>query len=82
MDIEHLVKMVNEISAFFEGESSGDQAARDVANHLRRFWEPRMRKQIIAHYERGAAGLEDIARDAVALLARDSTAASTAKPAS
>lgn len=75
MDIEHLVKMVNEISAFWQGESSRELAARDVANHLRRFWEPRMRKQIIAHYERGAAGLADISRDAVALLARESAAA-------
>jgi formate dehydrogenase subunit delta len=82
LDIEHLVKMVNEISVFFESESPGEQAPRDVANHLRRFWEPRMRKQIIEHYNRGAAGLEDIGRAAVGLLAADSAAAPDAKPAS
>jgi formate dehydrogenase subunit delta len=78
MDIDHLVKMVNEISAFFESES-GANAPRDVANHLKRFWEPRMRAQIIAHYQRGAGGLDDLARNAVGVLAAESAAA--AKPA-
>lgn len=81
MDIDHLVKMVNEISAFFASESPGEQAPRDVASHLRRFWEPRMRKQIVEHYNHGAAGLEDIGRAAVGLLAADSAAA-PAKPTS
>ena len=81
MDIDHLVKMVNEISSFFESESPGEQASRDVASHLRRFWEPRMRKQIIEHYHRGAAGLEEIARAAVGILAAESAAA-PAKPTS
>jgi formate dehydrogenase subunit delta len=77
MDIEHMVKMVNEISLFYEGESgAGHQAAEDVANHLRRFWDPRMRKQIVAHYDHGAHGLEDVARSAIGLLA-----AGEAKPA-
>jgi formate dehydrogenase subunit delta len=72
MDIEHMVKMVNEISLFFEGESgAGEEAARSVANHLRRFWDPRMRKQIIAHYNKGGAGLEDVGLAGVAILAKD-----------
>ena len=70
MNIDHLVKMANEISAFWEGEA-GPKAPAEVASHLKRFWEPRMRAEIIAHYRRGAAGLEDVAREAVGLLAAD-----------
>jgi len=70
MDIEHMVKMVNEISTFFEGDNGvGEKAANEVANHLRRFWDPRMRKQIIEHFNHGAAGLEDVSRAGVAILA-------------
>jgi len=69
MNIDHMVKMANEISAFFSGESKPGEAPRDVAGHLRRYWEPRMRRQIIAHYHNGAAGLEDVARQAVGILA-------------
>jgi formate dehydrogenase subunit delta len=72
MDIEHLVRMANEISLFFESEA-GPDAPKEVASHLRKFWEPRMRTQIIAHYHKGAGGLDDIARDAVAILAQHNT---------
>ncbi len=73
MNIELLVKMANEISMFFASESAPAQAANDVATHLRRFWEPRMRRQIVSHYEEHQGeGLNDLARRAVALLAADS----------
>jgi formate dehydrogenase subunit delta len=71
MNIDHLIKMANEIGFFFEAESPPEQAPRDVANHLKRFWEPRMRRDMIAHYARGGAGLTDLAREAVAILAGD-----------
>jgi formate dehydrogenase subunit delta len=70
MHIEQLVTMVNDIAAFFHGASEGPEgAARSVADHLRRYWEPRMRHQIITHYAAGAAGLSALARAGVALLA-------------
>jgi formate dehydrogenase subunit delta len=78
MNIDHLIKMANEIGFFFEGESSRQQAPRDVANHIRRYWEPRMRRDMLAHYARGGAGLTDLARDAVAILAAEATAAPAA----
>lgn len=68
MNTDYLIKMVNEIAAFFSGESGPEQAPKDVAAHLKRFWEPRMRREIVAHYRKGAAGLDDVARAAVALL--------------
>ena len=71
MKIEYLVKMANEIGAFFASEADADQAADAVAGHLRRFWAPRMREQIVAHQAKGGAGLSDLARKAVAKLAHD-----------
>jgi len=69
MNIDLLIKMANQIGEFFVGASAPEQAARDVASHLKRFWEPRMRTQIIAYYEqRHGAGLNDTALKAVALL--------------
>ena len=69
MNIDHLIKMANEITSFWEGEA-GEKAAAEVATHLRRYWEPRMRQQMIAYYEeRQGAGLTEVAKRAVALLA-------------
>ncbi|MBI5109081.1 MAG: formate dehydrogenase subunit delta [Rhodocyclales bacterium] len=48
MKLEKLIAMANQIGAFFEAMPDHEQAVADVANHLRRSWEPRMRQQIIA----------------------------------
>jgi formate dehydrogenase subunit delta len=60
--------MANEIAAFFQSAANEDEAAASVANHLRRFWDPRMRRQIIEHRNRGGAGLSTLANEAVGLL--------------
>lgn len=70
MNIDLLIKMANEITAFWEGEVGPDKAANEVATHLKRYWEPRMRAQMIGYFQqRQGAGLNDIAKAAVALLA-------------
>ena len=71
MNTDHLIKMANEIAAFFATESGSGLAAQDVAAHLKKFWEARMRREIVAHYRQGGAGLSDIARGAVELLAKE-----------
>ena len=69
MNIDLLIKMTNEISEFFAGTTDADSAAKDVANHLRRYWEPRMRAQMLSYYEqRQGAGLSEVGKKAVALL--------------
>lgn len=65
MHIENLVKMANQIGSFFEAEPDREQAMRDIASHLRRFWEPRMRRAIIAHVEQGGEGLKEIVAAAI-----------------
>src|SRR5215469_8935760 len=80
MNIDLLIKMTNEIGEFFAGVEVNDPpaAARDVANHLKRYWDPRMRAQMLKYYEeRQGAGLSDLGKNAVGLL----YAASKAPPA-
>jgi formate dehydrogenase subunit delta len=85
MNIDLLIKMANEIGEFFAGVEVNDPqaAAADVANHLRRYWEPRMRAQMLKYYEeRHGAGLSDLARNAIGLLhAASQAAAGAAAPA-
>jgi formate dehydrogenase subunit delta len=72
MNTDLMIKMLNEISAFFAGEDDREQAARDIQNHVRRYWEPRMRAQLLEYFEqRQGAGLSDLALKAVALLAEE-----------
>lgn len=78
MEIEHLVEMTNQIAQFFRPASGPEQAAADIAAHLRRFWVPRMRAQLIAHYAAGGEGMLPEARDAAALLAAASSGPITA----
>ena len=69
MDVERLVAMANDIAAFFDAEADKAAAAEGVRFHLTRFWDPRMRREIIAHVDAGGAGLSPTARSAVTLLA-------------
>jgi formate dehydrogenase subunit delta len=81
MNIDLLIKMANEIGEFFAGTTDAQAAARDVANHLKRYWEPRMRAQIVKYYEeRQGAGLSEVAKSAVALLYAASKAPPAAPP--
>jgi formate dehydrogenase subunit delta len=73
MNVDRLVAMVNDIAAFFTGESGPDAPAA-VANHLRRFWDPRMRSQIIAAYRSDPSSLRDLSdtgRAAIVELAKE-----------
>jgi len=39
-----------------------------VASHVQRFWDPRMRRQILAHAAAGGEGLSDLALAAIKTL--------------
>lgn len=43
---QKLVYMANQIATFFEAMPP-DEAATGVADHLNKFWEPRMRRQLL-----------------------------------
>jgi formate dehydrogenase subunit delta len=65
MNVERLVAMANDIAAFFAVEPDQDSAAEQVAYHLKRFWEPRMRSEIQQFLAKGGAGLSPLARRGV-----------------
>jgi formate dehydrogenase subunit delta len=68
LDIQRLVAMANDIAAFFDADADKAVAAEGVRSHIARFWEPRMRREIIAHVTAGGAGLAPTAMSAVRLL--------------
>jgi len=65
MDTQNLVRMANRIGDFFEAMPDRGEALEGIANHIRKFWEPRMRREIMAHIEAGGAGLSEIVAEAL-----------------
>jgi len=64
METDTMVHMANQIAAFFASYPT-EQAVAGVADHLQKFWEPRMRKQITEYVAHGGVGLHDLAIEAV-----------------
>jgi len=59
-----MVHMANQIALFFAGYPR-EEAVGGVTDHLKKYWEPRMRKQIIEYVAGGGAGLHELAVEAV-----------------
>lgn len=51
MGIKNLIHMANQIGDFFEAMPEQDEALQGIAGHLQRFWEPRMRSQLLAYVD-------------------------------
>jgi formate dehydrogenase subunit delta len=64
MTEETLVRMANQIADFFKAQPEED-ALKGASNHIRYFWDPRMRAKMAAHLKAGGAGLSPLARAAV-----------------
>jgi formate dehydrogenase subunit delta len=62
--IDKLVYMANQIGAFFASQSS-EAAVAGTAEHIKKFWDPRMRSAILAHLAAGGAGLNPAVRQAI-----------------
>jgi formate dehydrogenase subunit delta len=63
MSPEKLVMMANQIGKFFA--SQGEEAAvPGIAEHIKKFWEPRMRNAMLAHLDAGGAGVDPLVRQA------------------
>jgi formate dehydrogenase subunit delta len=65
-EIENLVKMANQIA---DNLGFHDDAVERTADHLRRFWAPSMRQQLLDYSAAGGDGLKPAARAAVRRLA-------------
>jgi formate dehydrogenase subunit delta len=68
--------MVNDMGDYFAAYPDRAEAVAGLAHHIRTRWAPVMRRQMIEHLAGGGAGLSDIAREAVASLARREAAKS------
>ncbi|ASU39658.1 formate dehydrogenase [Herbaspirillum sp. meg3] len=68
MNLPHLIKMANQIGTFFSTMPDHEQAVMDLASHIKRFWEPRMRRALLLYVdEKGGEELSDIVRESVKL---------------
>jgi formate dehydrogenase subunit delta len=67
MSPDKLVYMANQIGKFFANQGE-EKAVPAIADHIRRFWEPRMRTVILAHLAAGGAGLDPFVAKALSTL--------------
>ena len=68
---DKLVRMANQIGQFFQSQPH-DEAVAGIADHLRSFWTPKMRRQIADHAAAGGVGLDPLTLEAVRRLAQAS----------
>lgn len=64
--IDHLVVMANQIGDFFAPMKDHTKSLDEIAGHLKRAWDPRMRKALMEHVEKHhGEGLNPIVLEAV-----------------
>ncbi|WP_255840311.1 formate dehydrogenase subunit delta [Pseudomonas benzenivorans] len=66
MNATQLIKMANQIGAFFASQPNAAQARADFAVHLKKQWDPQMRVALYAHIDASAGeGLSAFALEAM-----------------
>ena len=73
---EKLVYMANQIGDFFKSYPH-DQAVKGIKEHIEKFWDPRMLKQIYEIIQKPDNGLKAEALEALQLSAKEKTHAHT-----
>ena len=68
--LDRLIYMANQIGWFFRSQGH-DHAVSGIADHIHKFWDPRMRKAIFAHLDAAGAGLDPNVKEAIASLKAD-----------
>ena len=76
MSPDRLVYMANQIGKFFEAQRA-DEVVPGIANHIRKFWDPRMRDAIFAYMDAGGEGIDPPVREALDKLKGTGTTAAT-----
>jgi formate dehydrogenase subunit delta len=65
-NIDTLVTMANQIGDFFESMKDRKKSEEEIAAHLRRTWDPRMRAALMNHVTaHEGSGLKDIVLQAL-----------------
>lgn len=67
MEKADLVRMANQIALFFEPYGR-EEAVVGVAGHLRNFWDPRMRTELVAIVKQEPELVHELVREAVSQL--------------
>ena len=66
---DKIVRMANQIGIFFESKPY-EEGVAGTAEHINKFWEPRMRRQFFEVFDAGGEGLKPIVLDAAAAIRR------------
>jgi formate dehydrogenase subunit delta len=67
MSPDRLIYMANQIGKFFQSQGE-ERAVTGIADHIKKFWDPRMRKAIFAHMDNGGVGLDPFVHEALVKL--------------
>ena len=62
MSPETMIRMANQIADFWR--SQPQDPAEHVAEHMKDYWEPRMRDQLLTYISQGGEGLDPIVTEA------------------
>jgi formate dehydrogenase subunit delta len=60
----HLVTMANDMANYFRAQGP-EEAVAGIANHIKRYWTPRMRQKLNAYLAQGHGGLDELSRAAI-----------------
>lgn len=69
MSPDKLAYMANQIGKFFAHEPH-DRAVASITDHLQKYWDPRMRRTIVAEYNSVKGRLDPLVQEAVEKLPR------------
>ncbi|TIU83777.1 MAG: formate dehydrogenase [Mesorhizobium sp.] len=70
---EKLVRMANQIATFFHSKPR-EEGIAGLAEHINKFWEPRMRRQLFEMLDAGTEHFDDLVIAASAKIKRPPTA--------
>jgi formate dehydrogenase subunit delta len=73
MQTADMIRMANQISDFFKSYSE-QEAIAGIADHITKFWDPRMRKDFFMHMDAGGDGLSDLVKKSAELVKRPKVA--------
>jgi formate dehydrogenase subunit delta len=66
VDPKTLVHMANRIGEFFQAMPDREEALQGVATHIRKFWDPRMRRELLAYVDQTQGkGLSEVVLSAL-----------------
>lgn len=64
MNSDHLIRIANQIGVFFESMPDRQEALEGIATHLKKFWDPRMRKAFLELADAEAARINPMVLEA------------------